>query len=113
MKILTRSGMTYSEHVSSHLLEAFGLAFDPSLRPKRVTVIAKDILISVENPGIHADCRTGRNELVMKDQSPCWHVALEHEPCAGVDSKCLHDDRIASVIHKRQLAFNMGRHADL
>jgi hypothetical protein len=56
---------TYCEHVSSHFGDVCRVAVDPTLRPERIRVLAKDALVSIDDPAIHTDDGAFRDELSM------------------------------------------------
>ena len=80
---------SYSKHVRPHPCHILWITVNPSLRPEFVRILAKDTLVSVDDPAIHPDDTVLWNMLPVQSNTTFGTAALQDEPGAWVDPKCL------------------------
>jgi hypothetical protein len=86
-----RRWFTYGQEAGLHELALLSIGLHPSLRSPLIGILAKDILVAVHDPGVHANDSAGGDELSFNLNTTLRGNALKVQTEGGVDTAGLVD----------------------
>lgn len=84
--------VTYSKHVSLHILDVLLVTLDPPLRPELMRIMTKDVLVVVKYPGVDANYSALGQTHSVERYAALRHLAFENEARGRMDAHRFVDD---------------------